>query len=44
MFVAGAEQPAVQYGRWISRAAHGDFGRSIMLRRGDLYRRGSVAP
>ena len=39
----GLDQPVlVQYGRWIARAAHGDLGRSIMLRRAvlpELWRR-----
>ena len=39
----GLDRPVlVQYGRWASRAAHGDLGRSIMLRRPvlpELWRR-----
>jgi Binding-prot-dependent transport system membrane comp, N-term len=36
----GLDQPVlVQYGRWVSRAAHGDLGRSIMLRRALRARR-----
>src|SRR5882672_4822525 len=39
----GLDQPVlVQYGRWVSRAIHGDLGRSIMLRRAvlpELWRR-----
>src|SRR5262249_34059809 len=39
----GLDKPMlVQYGRWAARAAHGDLGRSIMLRRAvlpELWRR-----
>ena len=39
----GLDQPVLmQYGRWASRAIHGDLGRSIMLRRAvlpELWRR-----